>query len=146
MIQRMDCVVVGVTLLLVTGACQRESFRPEAIDQDYLTLGKGGGMANQVDTYYVLSDGHAYHRSNREETYQELGRLAQPERTRTFQRAASLADSLAGFREPGNIYYFLTIHSQDTTHAYTWGSNSFRTPKAISNFYQDTQTLIQRLP
>ncbi|MGB3851323.1 MAG: hypothetical protein WA958_15235 [Tunicatimonas sp.] len=138
--------VTGAALILIVGACQREAFHPETIDQEYLTLGKGGGIANQVDTYYLLADGYAYRRSNREETYQELGRLAQSERTRTFQRAAALSDSLADFREPGNIYYFLTIHRQDTTYSYTWGSNNYDHPKTIHNFYQDTQTLIQRLP
>lgn len=138
--------VTGTTLLLVVGACQREAFRPEAIDQDYLTLGKGGGIANQVDTYYVLADGYAYHHNRLEKTYQELGRIARPDRTRTFRRAAALADSVADFQEPGNIYYFLTIRTPDTTHAYTWGSNGFDPPKAITTLHQDIQTLIQRLP
>ena len=131
--------------MLMVGACQQDAFRPEAIDQDYLTLGKGGGMTNQVDTYYVLADGHVYQHDNFAKTYDELGRLDQTARVRTFERAATLADSVAGYREPGNLYYFLNIHTQDTTQSYTWGNADFRPSETVTDFYQNTQQLIQSL-
>lgn len=138
--------VVGMAMLFTVGACQRETFRPEAIDQDYLTLGKGGGMANQVDTYYVLADGHVYRHDSFSKTYDELGRLDQTTRTQTFGWAATLADSVAAYREPGNLYYFLNIYTQDTTQSYTWGSTDFRPSEKVTDFYKNTQQLIQSLP
>jgi hypothetical protein len=138
--------VMSATLMVIFSACQRETFHPEAIDQDYLTLGKGGGMAAQVDTYYVLADGRVYRHANFAKTYDELGRLSQTARVRTFERAATLADSVAGYREPGNLYYFLNIHTRDTTQSYTWGSTDFRSPEVVTDFYKNTQQLIQNLP
>ena len=135
-----------ISVLLIVMSCQREAFQPDAINQSYLTLGKGGGIANQVDTYYVLADGFVYQTDEFSKAYQELGRLDSPIREHTFERATSLADSVVGYQEPGNLYYFLTIHTSDTTHSYTWGSSDFDPSPAVTDFYRNTQKLIQSLP
>ena len=135
----------SAALILIIGACQREAFRPEAIDQDYLTLGKGGGMTNQVDTYYVLADGHVYQHGNFAKAYQPLGRLDRTTRARFFEEALAIDTTLFGCQEPGNLYYFLTIHTQDTVRSCTWGSSGFTPPEAITAFYQTTQQHINDL-
>ncbi len=135
----------SAALILIISACQREAFRPEAIDQDYLTLGKGGGMTNQVDTYYVLADGHVYRHDNLTKAYQPLGRLDRSTRTHSFKEAQALASTSFGCQEPGNLYYFLTIHTQDTVRSCTWGSSGFTPPEAITAFYQITQRHINDL-
>ena len=135
----------SAALILIISACQREAFRPEAIDQDYLTLGKGGGMTNQVDTYYVLADGHVYRHDNLARVYQPLGRLDRSTRTRSFEEASALADASFDCQAPGNLYYFLTIHTQDTVRSCTWGNSNFTPPEAITTFYERTQQRINTL-
>ncbi len=137
--------VIGTALILVVGACQREAFRPEAIDQDYLTLGKGGGMTNQVDTYYVLADGHVYQHDNLTKTYQPLGRLDRATRSRSIEEAQAIDTIAFGCQEPGNLYYFLTLHTQDTARSCTWGSSGFTPPEAIMALYERTKQRINDL-
>ena len=133
------------TVLFLSG-CHRPPtpFQPEAIKQDYLTLGKGGGMTNQVDTYYILSDGYVYKHNNLSQVYEQLGRLGSRERTACFERAKAISEADFGCQEPGNIYYFLSIHTSDTTRSCTWGSTP-PPPEAITSFYQYSQSLIQDL-
>ena len=135
----------SAALILIVGACQREAFRPEAIDQDYLTLGKGGGMTNQVDTYYVLADGHVYRHDNFTKAYQPLGRLDRTTRIGFFEEALAIDTTFFGCQEPGNLYYFLTLHTQDTVRSCTWGKSGFDPPEAITAFYQATQQHINDL-
>lgn len=137
--------VVGTALILLASACQREAFRPEAIDQDYLTLGKGGGMTNQVDTYYVLADGHVYQHDTFTKAYQPLGRLSRADRSRFFEEALAIDTTSFGCQEPGNLYYFLTLHTQDTVRSCTWGRSGFTPPKAITTLYERTQQRINDL-
>ncbi len=138
--------LIGLVFVLCCCACQRPDFRPDAIEQDYLTMGKGGGMTNQVDTYYILEDGYVHHHDNLSETYEPLGRLNAEQRAQTFTQAAVLADSLSDYQEPGNLYYFLTIHTPDTVRSFTWGNDSAPPPEAVSALYQQTQQLVQELP
>ena len=136
---------LGMVLILVIGACQREAFRPEAIDQDYLTLGKGGGMTNQVDTYYVLADGHVYQHDNLTKVYQPLGQLDPADRSRFFEEALAIDTTFFGCQEPGNRYYFLTLHTQDTVRSCTWGRSGYDPPEAIATLYERTQQRINDL-
>ncbi len=137
--------VTSAALILIFGACQREAFRPEAIDQDYLTLGKGGGMTNQVDTYYVLADGHVYQHDNFTKAYQPLGRLDRATRARFLEEALAIDTTLFGCQEPGNLYYFLTLHTQDTVRSCIWGKSGFAPPQAITALYERTQQCINDL-
>ena len=130
---------------LFLGGCQQQPtpFQLDAIKQDYLTLGKGGGMTNQVDTYYILSDGYVYKHNNLSQVYERLGRLDSQERADCFERARAIPEANFGCQEPGNIYYFLSIHTADTTRSCIWGSQNFTPPEAITSFYQYSQSLIQ---
>ncbi len=132
-------------MILACSYCQQASFQPEAIQQDYLMFGKGGGMTNQVDTYYILADGHVYRHNSLSKEYQRLGRLKRSARSACFDRAQVLPASSFGCNDPGNIYYFLTIHTQDTVKSCTWGSTDFTPPEAITSFYEYTQQLANDL-
>ena len=136
---------VWLCVIFVLCHCQRTPFQPEAIQQDYITFGKGGGMTNQVDTYYILADGHIYRHNNLTKEYQHLGRMKRAARYACFERAQGLPASLFGCEAPGNIYYFLSIHTQDTVKLCTWGSHDFTPPEAITSFYQYTQQLANDL-
>jgi hypothetical protein len=132
-------------MMLAFWHCQRTPFQPENIQQDYLTFGKGGGMTNQVNTYYILADGHIYQQDNLAKEYQHLGRLKRTARTACFEKAEALPASSWGCEAPGNIYYFLSIHTQDTVKSCTWGSNNFMPSEDITSFYQYTQQLANDL-
>ncbi|MEQ9441738.1 MAG: hypothetical protein RIG62_22045 [Cyclobacteriaceae bacterium] len=129
----------------ILGSCQRSGFQPEAIDQDYITFGKGGGMANQVDTYYILRNGKVYHHNKLTKEYTRLDRLNKPTRTQCFNQALALPDSVFGYNEPGNIYYFLNIHA-DTVKQCTWGRQQFTPADDILSFYQYAQALTNNQP
>ena len=117
------------------GSCQRSSFQPDTIDQDYITFGKGGGMTNQVDTYYILRSGEVYRHNSLTKEYTPQEQLDKATREECFERALGLSDSLFGFEEPGNLYYFLTVHS-DTVVRCTWGAQEFNPADSILSFYQ----------
>ncbi len=102
-------------------------------------------MTNQVDTYYVLADGHVYQHDNFAKAYQPLGRLDRTTRTRLFEEALAIDTTLFGGQEPGNIYYFLTLHTQDTVRSCTWGRSGFDPPQAITALYERTQQCINDL-
>ena len=136
---------VWLCIIFILCQCQRAPFQPETIRQDYLTFGQGGGMTNLVDTYYILADGHVYQHNNLTKEYQYLGRLKQNVRSVCLERARNLPASLFGCNEPGNIYYFLSIHAQDTVKSCTWGNRNFTPPEAITSFYQYTQQLVNVL-
>ncbi|WKN42608.1 hypothetical protein [Tunicatimonas pelagia] len=120
--------------------CQRASFQPETIDQHYITFGKGGGMANQVSTYYILQNGRAYQHNNLTKEYKSLPRLNKAERKQVFSQAEALPGTAFGSKEPGNIYYFLTIHT-DTVRQCTWGRQGFTPADSLTSFYEYLQTL-----
>ncbi len=125
--------------------CQRDSFQAEAISQDYITFGKGGGMTNLVETFYILANGRVYKHNSLEKKYQPLGRLKRSARKACFARADELSPALFQEDQPGNIYYFVNIHTQDTVKSTTWGSQAYSTPEAITSFYQYTQQLVNDL-
>ncbi len=137
--------VASMFLLLTCCYCQRTSFEPESMQQDYLEFGKGGGMTNQVTTYYILADGHVYQHDNLQKEYQHLGRLNRADRAACFEKAQQLPDKLFGCDTPGNIYYFLSVHTQDTPKTCTWGSQGFTSQEVLSTFYQYTQQLVNDL-
>lgn len=127
--------LVSLCLLFGLSNCQRANFQPEAIDQHYVTFGKGGGMANKVDTYYLLLNGRMYQHNSLTEEYTSLPRLDKSARNQVFAQAQQLSDTNFGCQEPGNIYYFLTIHT-DTVRQCTWGSSSYSPPESITSFYE----------
>ena len=134
-----------VLCMLACCHCQRAPFQPDTVRQEYFSMGKGGGMTNQVTTYYVLADGHVYQHNNLTKAYQHVGRLHRAARSECFEEAHHLSDSLVGFEQPGNLYYFLSLHTSDTVTSYTWGRDGFAPPKVITDFYQHTQQLINDL-
>lgn len=127
--------VVFSLFVLSLSNCQRASFQPEAIDQDYITFGKGGGMANQVDTYYLLQNGRVYHHNNLTQEYTSLPRLTKSERSQVFTQAQQLPATAFGCQEPGNVYYFLTVHT-DTVRQCTWGSQDFTPSSELISYYE----------
>ncbi len=136
---------IFLLLILTFSHCQRPPFQAETIEQDYIAFGKGGGMTNQVTTHYMLANGHVYQHNNLTKEYQHLGRLKRAARADYFEKAQALPASSWGCEEPGNTYYFLTIHTQDTVKSCTWGSNSFMPSEDITSFYQYTQQLANDL-
>ncbi|MEM6841509.1 MAG: hypothetical protein AAF632_04740 [Bacteroidota bacterium] len=129
-----------ICILFGLSNCQRASFQPEAIDQHYITFGKGGGVANQVDTYYILQNGQAYQHNNLTKEYTALSRLNKSERKQVFTQAEALPDTAFGHNEPGNIYYFLTVHT-DTVRRCTWGSQGFIPTDSLTSFYEHLQKI-----
>ncbi|MEM9830430.1 MAG: hypothetical protein AAF944_07315 [Bacteroidota bacterium] len=127
-------------LVLSLSNCQRADFQPEAIDQHYITFGKGGGMTNQVDTYYILKNGRVYQHNNLTKEYRPLSRLDKPERKQIFTQAEALPDAVFGDSEPGNIYYFLTVHT-DTVRQSTWGRQGFIPADSLTSFYEHLQKI-----
>ena len=132
---------IWIGLVLTFCCCQRATFQPESIQQDYISFGKGGGMTNQVETYYILADGHVYQHNSIAQESQYLGKLQKADRKACFEQAKSLEASLFGCEEPGNLYYFLSIHMQDNVKACTWGRQGFSPPEEIITFYQYVQQL-----
>ena len=139
------CFTITLLLGTVLFSCQQSAFNPDTIAQDYITFGKGGGMANQVDTYYILRNGKVYHHNNLTSEYERLDRLDKSARTECFEQAQAIPVTNFGCNEPGNIYYFLSIHT-DTLLTCTWGSNGFTPPAEIDSFYQYAHQLIKNKP
>ncbi len=102
-------------------------------------------MANKVDTYYLLQNGRVYQHNNLTEVYTSLSHLDRATRKQVFTQAQELSNADFSFQEPGNIYYFLTIHT-DTVRQCTWGSSSFTPPKSITSFYEHLQQLTSQNP
>ncbi|WPP49961.1 hypothetical protein [Catalinimonas niigatensis] len=137
--------IAWMGLVLIFCCCQRAAFQPASIQQDYISFGKGGGMTNQVDTYYLLADGHVYQHNSIAQESQHLGRLKKADRKAYFDQAERLEASLFGCKEPGNLYYFLSIHTQDSVKACTWGRQGFSPPEEVFTFYQYVQQLVNSL-
>ncbi len=116
---------------------------PADYQRKQITVGRGGGIAGEETTYYLLENGNLFARRGFDSTYTRL-RWQTPETTKRMFSAVETTCKIktTPFDQPGNTYQFVGWQRGKTRHRVTWGAVGKTPPAAYPDFYKSFMKMI----
>ena len=101
----------------------------------FIIFGNGGGIVGKEHTYKISSLG-AFKVANSNDSDREIKiKVSRKTLKKIFALADSLQKNVAGFSNPGNIYYFISVNNNVEKPDYTWGQTGFIAPEPVTRLY-----------
>jgi hypothetical protein len=139
--------LMGMLLFIYTSGCRVQRATPDTYTGRQLIFGNGGGFTGAESRYVLLDNGQLFsvetNKSTRKEKYTPLRQLSRTITRQLFSKADALQLEQLAFSHPGNMYYFIGLQENDTTHRATWGHPSHTIPGEAEILYHQ---LIASLP
>jgi hypothetical protein len=134
-------------LFVYSSGCRAQRATPDTYTGRQLIFGNGGGFSGAESTYVLLDNGQLFSvetdKATRQEKYKPLKQLSLTITRQLFSKAEALQLEQLAFSHPGNMYYFIGLQENNTTHRATWGHPSYSAPAKAEILYHQ---LIASLP
>ncbi len=134
--------LILVVFLITTWSCKSTHFNPENHQDDYVTIGEGGGFAGIETSYHILTNGRVYKQSSIDTVQTELPKIDRKIISRALNNYKSLNLQTYQYEQPGNAYKFITFKTGEKKHRITWFDEKEVKPECIQ-IYQRLKNLIQ---
>lgn len=122
-------------------ACSHK-MNPDKYKKSQIIFGNGGGFTNLVNEYHLLENGQLYHKRSIDTVFTELGKQNSDSVKMLFAKTKVLFDETKGFREPGNVYYFIKFKQDSTTNEIVWGTSKETFPAKAKELYKELMNLV----
>ncbi len=131
--------IIALSILI---HCKSIPFQPSNHSGDFIAIGEGGGFAGLEERYYVTDDGHVYQKGLQDSSFVLIKRLPLAIIDQTFEncRTFSLIDYT--YNNPGNTYFFLSLHFDQSENTIVWSRNDEEVLPLCKNIYQSLNHLI----
>lgn len=115
---------------------------PDKYKKSQIIFGSGGGFTNLVNEYHLLENGRLYHKKSTDTIFTELGKQNSDSVKILFDKTRVLFTETKGFREPGNMYYFIKFKHDSTTNEIVWGASKETLPAKVKDLYKELMNLV----
>lgn len=129
-------------LTSITFSCKSPHYNAENWPHTYLSTGSFGGFSGLVSTTFVLPNGQVFAENSMEKKKLELKKLSKKEAKNLLKSAEKMQWNKLPPDNFGNMSYFISYHTKDTTYTANWGANGSSPPAAVEQIYQQIQKLI----
>ena len=133
--------VYYLLLILVILSCKSAHYSVENWPQTYLSFGSFGGFSGMISTTYLLPNGQVFHENSMDNKKIETNKLSKKEARNVFNSAEKINWSQLPPDNFGNMSYFFSYHTKDSTYTANWGEKGQTPPAEIDAIYQKIQHL-----
>ncbi|PHN04218.1 hypothetical protein CRP01_21905 [Flavilitoribacter nigricans DSM 23189 = NBRC 102662] len=134
--------MIGLIGLLMVSC---KTYTPNNLPDHHLHFGKGGGFTGMTTEYMLLRNGQLFVREGRAGSgewreMEKVEKAAAKDLYRTWEN-----DDLfkVDVREPGNLYYFMTMKKDTAEFRQSWGASGYQPDESLKSFYGRAMDLIR---
>ncbi len=133
--------IITFACLISLIACSHK-MNPDKYKKSQIIFGSGGGFTNLVNEYHLLENGQLYHKKSTDTSFSELSKQDTNSVKILFAKTKILLETNKGFREPGNMYYFIKFKHDSVTNEIIWGASKEITPAKAKDLYKELMNLV----
>jgi hypothetical protein len=131
------------TLLTITiVACKSPHYSSENWPATYLSTGSFGGFSGLKSSTFILPNGQMFTENSMESKKVEINAASKKVTKNLFKSADKLNWDKLPADNFGNMNYFISYHTKDTTYTSIWGQYGQEPPAELGRLFQQIQTLI----
>jgi hypothetical protein len=113
-------------------------FQNVLAQNDFSTIGSGGGIAGTATVYKIYLDGKVLKGKGLGEiTYSEQSKIGRSTIKKFFKKVKANVITIQNFNHPGNLYYFISLSDKGNVSKITWGDEEHAVPKEVETLYQE---------
>ncbi len=135
---------LGATILLVLStigmlclsACKSIPFTPHSHEEDFLTIGEGGGFAGVETSFHILRNGDVFRQIGQDTVLTQLEDIPQAQIRQALNNCEVFKLSDYTYSEPGNTYKFLTVHQAGKSNRIVWQRGDEKVKPICRQIYQ----------
>ena len=129
-------------LVSIALSCKSPKYNSENWPKTYLSTGSYGGFSGMVSTTFVLPNGQVFTENSMESKKVEINAASKKVTKNLFKSADKLNWDKLPADNFGNMNYFISYHTKDTTYTSIWGQYGLEPPDELGRLFQQIQTLI----
>jgi hypothetical protein len=137
--------IILATVFLTLVSCHKKLLM-EKINEPHIAFGSGGGFTNNVKQFRLLEDGRIVEETKMQDSlqYKVVAEIGKRKAKECFNAVNKLKLDSLNFREPGNLYYFITVKSKDSIpeNRVVWGSKDKPVSEEVKDFYKVLQDFL----
>ena len=120
--------------VIIFSSCKssKQIFDPNKTKKEFLVFGVGGGFTGKILKYYITKDGSVYSHSGEE--IKKIGFIQKGLTNQVFSNYNSLKMDKIILNEPGNKYFFIESHLNNSNNKMTWGKEPLNNPNVETYF------------
>jgi len=136
------CLFLSMTFLLIQ--CKSKDYlTPYEYEGRVIDFGSGGGFTGKVKQYTIMDNGQVFINADKEGFVDGLKKLGKDQVKQVFNSYDQMNFDQMNFNNPGNLYHFITMKSNGTTHKLTWGDKETKAPNELEVFHNILMNLVQ---
>lgn len=111
-----------------------------------IVFGQGGGITGLRTEYTINESGHLWQRAAWTDSLHLLAELDAAFARQTFKNFTTLRLDTLTYNNPGDLYYFIEMHTaQGTTQTIVWGYPGFTPDPSLVRFYNNLYRTAKRV-
>src|SRR5688572_2872475 len=113
--------------------------------ENFITVGSGGGFAGTVTTYKITPRGEIFRGKGLGDIkFTECAKIKKSAAKKWISSTSEKTSANLAFNHPGNLYYFLTYSEKGKVQTITWGDADHPVPDDVKKLYEDIQSKVDR--
>lgn len=113
---------------------------------DFITVGSGGGYTGAVTTYKITPQGKVFKgKGVGEIKFTECGKIKRSAAKKMFASISGLIPADNSFNHPGNLYYFLKYKQDAKEQTITWGDAAHPVPEGVKKLFDEIQASVNAI-
>lgn len=134
----MKITVFVICLMSVSlSTCKPKKYTFEALPQNRLEFGSGGGVTGANTTFTLLENGQLFKTTSLDKRTVPLESINKEDTKLLFGKAKEIFLVSKAINQPGNLYYFMTWVEGEESKTLTWGSTEFEVPEDINHMHNE---------
>lgn len=122
--------------IVVFQACKTPTYTLDALPDEQLRFGSGGGFAGTSTEHLLLANGQYFQKPQQSRQMSYVGTIDKSTAKSYLKRAEALGLDTMNFNHPGNMYYYLQTGADEATRV-TWGDINFETNAEVVALYKE---------
>ncbi len=107
--------LTGLVVILTLTSCKTKTYTRQELPDLQLQFGNGGGFVGTNNEYILLENGRVLEQPEGRDTLILITGLKGSSAKQLFQKASELDISNMDYEEPGNLFQFLRLKTEDGT-------------------------------
>lgn len=125
----------GLILLFFFTACSKK-IAADKLPASQLVFGNGGGFAGFEKEFVLAENGHIWEKQRDGKLYKPVAKINKNEAAARFLQYDSLGIRQMDFKQPGNLYYYISMRRNGAENKIVWGDANKPVRDDIAQFYQ----------
>lgn len=139
---RKTAILAGLIISLLFSC---KTYGPDDLPDRHLHFGKGGGFTGMTTEYMLLPNGQLFIREGRAGSgeWKELEKVNKTAAKSLYHDWENNEQFKENVREPGNMYYFITMKKDSLEYRQSWGASGYRPDESLKSFYRRAVDLVK---